>query len=525
MNEITEQISEMADTTVPTGATFDVISMVIIAVTGALTSWGLVRLVLWYCQKNREAVRAGEFHHEPAGECVPRFGGVALAGTFVVAGLFYGLLHGWELLLRKDSITVLVASLAMFAVGFFDDIKPLGARKKLLLQIIVALGAYLLGLQVNTIKNPFNGQILDLHTFGLVLTVVWLVAMTNLINLVDGIDGLAGGVSLMLMCLLAYVSFNGAPLQFVVATGMAGGLLAFLRFNFPPARIYMGDGGAYFLGFVIGAMTIANSHKGTVLAALIAPVIALGLPIIDTALAIIRRGLKGLPLFRADRKHIHHRLMQRGLSRTKTVLLLYAISVVFLLMAFAMLWSEQRYVPVVFGMVFLIFLFLLQGRAMGLDWLTVGRSIGNSREMRRHTQYVMTLSCWLEMEAERRESLEGLWEDFTFMARKIGFTRAKVVFNNSHRTWTADGHADHPDQPEHIFEFNPGTRMLVILQYNHDRCDKTIISHLSELTAEAWLKAVIRWGRGKNQPLGFGDAPAAEASGNLGAVGSAISPG
>ena len=525
MNGISEQIATIASNTPPAGVTFGVLRIGLIALTGALTSWGLVQLVLWYCRKNRESVRAGEFHHEPTGEFVPRFGGVALAGTFLVAGLVYGLMEGWEILLRRDSVTVLLASLAMFAVGLFDDIKPLGARKKLLLQIIIALGAYFLGLQVNNLKNPFNGQIIDLHTFGLVLTVVWLVAMTNLVNLVDGIDGLAGGVSLMLMCLLAYVSLDGAPLQFVVATAMAGGLLAFLRFNFPPARIYMGDGGAYFLGFLIGAMTIANSHKGTVLAALIAPVIALGLPIIDTALAIIRRGLKGLPLFRADRKHIHHRLMQRGLSRTKTVLLLYAISIVFLLMAFAMFWSEQRYVPIVFGMVFLVFLFMLQGRAMGLDWLTVGRSIGNSREVRRHTQYVMALSCWLEMEAERQKTLTGLWEDFTFVARKTGFTRAKVVFSDSHRIWTSDVHVPRPELREHVFEFNPGTKMLVLLQCSNEQMDRAILAHLSELTAEAWLKAVLRWTQGKNQPLGFDNAPAASEPGNLTAATSAVSPG
>ena len=371
----------------------------------------------------------------------------------------------------------------------------------------MALAAYGLGLQVNVIKNPFSGQIVDLHVFGVFLTVGWLVAMTNLINLVDGVDGLAGGVSLMLMCLLAFVSFQGASMQFVIAAGMVGALLAFLRFNFPPARIFMGDGGAYFLGFLIGAMTIANSHKGTVLAALIAPVIALGLPIIDTALAIIRRGLSGLPLFRADRKHIHHRLMQRGLSRTKTVLLLYAISVVFLLMGFGIFWSEQRFMPIVFGMVFLIFLFALQGRAVGLDWLTVGRSIGNSRAMRRQTQYVMTLGCWLEMEAERNDSLESLWDDFTFMVRKTGFTRAKVVFSNGHRVWHSDDHDQHPAQPEHVFEFHPGGRMMVILQCNNSRLDRRMAGQLSELLAESWLKAVTRWSKRFNRPSGFESPP------------------
>ena len=464
--------------------------ILVMALAGGMVCWALVLLIIWYCNRNRAAIRTGEFHHAPAGEAVPRFGGLALAVAFLAVTIVHGFVHDWRCLAQSGTAAIIITSLAMFAVGFWDDLKPLGARKKLLLQIIIALAAYALGLQVNAIKDPFSGTVISLDVLGPVLTVIWLVAMTNLVNLVDGIDGLAGGVALMLMCLLAYVGYGGVEMQLVIAAGMAGALLAFLRFNFPPARIYLGDGGAYFLGFLIGAMTIANSHKGTVLAALIAPVIALGLPIIDTSLAIIRRGLSGLPLFRADRKHIHHRLMQRGLSRTKTVLLLYAVSVAFLLVAFAMFWSEQRYTPMIFGLVFLLFLIALQGRAIGLDWLTVGRSIGNSRAMRRQTRYVMTLGCWLEMEAERCESLDALWDDFTFMARKVGFTRVKVVLSDGHRAWTSEQHHASTVQPEHIFEFNPGGRMLVILQCNSDRYDSLLVSHLSELTAEAWLKAV-----------------------------------
>jgi UDP-GlcNAc:undecaprenyl-phosphate GlcNAc-1-phosphate transferase len=139
----------------------------------------------------------------------------------------------------------------------------------------------------------------------------WLVAFTNLINLIDGIDGLAGGIALMLMALLAYVGFGPGPVfSVLLATGMAGALMAFLLYNFPPARIYMGDGGAYFLGFLIGTLTIVNSSKGTALAALVAPLFALALPIVDVGLAIARRAIKGLPIYRPDRKHLHHRLVE-----------------------------------------------------------------------------------------------------------------------------------------------------------------------------------------------------------------------
>ena len=124
----------------------------------------------------------------------------------------------------------------------------------------------------------------------------------------------------MLMALLAYVGHQSGNLE-LVACGMVGALLGFLWFNFPPARIYMGDGGAYFLGFQIGLFTIVNSQKGTILPALVAPLFVLALPILDTSLAILRRGLRGLPVFRPDRKHIHHRLIDRLRGRS-----LFAVS-------------------------------------------------------------------------------------------------------------------------------------------------------------------------------------------------------
>ena len=184
--------------------------------------------------------------------------------------------------------------------------------------------------------------------------------MTNLINLIDGVDGLAGGICLMLMGLLAYVGHDSGSFE-CLASGMAGALLGFLWFNFPPARIYLGDSGAYFLGFQIGLFAILNSHKGTVFAALVAPLFVLALPILDTALAILRRGLRGLPIFRPDRRHLHHHLLDMGLSRRKVVLYFYAVTLVFLAMGFAAYWSRGHLIPVLLGVGTLILL-LCAGR-------------------------------------------------------------------------------------------------------------------------------------------------------------------
>ena len=168
----------------------------------------------------------------------------------------------------------------------------------------------------------------------------------NLINLIDGLDGLAGGVGLLLMGLLGFLAYeSGVAISFVLALGMVGSIFGFLFHNFPPAKVYMGDSGAYLIGFVIAALSLLNSEKGTVLAALIAPVMALALPIADVAFAMLRRGINGLPIFRPDRGHIHHRLRRAGLSRQKTVAVLYAISLFALLGGLLAFAYQGRFLP------------------------------------------------------------------------------------------------------------------------------------------------------------------------------------
>jgi UDP-GlcNAc:undecaprenyl-phosphate/decaprenyl-phosphate GlcNAc-1-phosphate transferase len=282
--------------------------------------------------------RGQDFHHTQE-RPVPRLGGLALVAAFIGVEILIVALWPEERAKIPGWSVVLISCLAMFALGFWDDLKPLGAKRKLFGQILIAMAVCAFGIGIQKFKNPFASTIVELGGWGVLITVVWLVGMTNLVNLIDGADGLAGGICLMLMTLLAYVGHQSDSFELLVA-GMAGALLGFLRFNFPPARIYLGDGGAYFLGFQIGLFAIISSHKGTVLAALTAPLFVLALPILDTALAILRRGLRGLPIFRPDRRHIHHHLLSMGLSRRRVVLYLYAVTLVFLLMGFAAFWSH-----------------------------------------------------------------------------------------------------------------------------------------------------------------------------------------
>lgn len=435
------------------------------------------------------AVASRKELHQTHQAPVPRFGGLALAVAFVcVTAASYALVPPQP---GHRRVVLGLASLAMFGLGFWDDLKALGAKKKLLGQILIALAAFWFGLRVDTFKNPLTGVVHELGGWSVFATVFWLVAMTNLINLIDGIDGLAGGISLMLMGLLVYVGMHGQLFSLCIAVGMAGALIAFLYFNFPPAKIYLGDGGAYFLGFLIGALTIENSNKGTIAAALIAPIFALALPILDTSFSILRRGLKGLPLFRPDRRHIHHRLLHQGWSRRRTVLTLYAVSLVFLALAFVVFWSDGRLTPILFGLGFVLVLIVAPSIGLIRNWLTVGRALGNSLEMRREIQYALLLRNWLEMEAERTESLAALWDDFTFVARKLGFTEITLTHRDARCSWTGVDEESPLRSARHELHITGETVLLDVFAPKAMHEERFQILH--ELAAEMWQHAAQRW--------------------------------
>jgi len=349
---------------------------------------GIVFLLIPLILRNRSrfAQRAPDLHHTHKTP-IPRLGGLALAAAFLGVEAFVAVFFPEQGMARERWV-VMGSSLAMFGLGLWDDLRPLGAKRKLLCQLLIAAVVCSFGIGIQTFKIPFTGTIINLSAWGVLLTMLWLVAMTNLINLIDGVDGLAGGISLMLMALLAFVGYqHGFGL---IACGMVGALLGFLWFNFPPAKIYLGDGGAYFLGFQIGLLTLVSSQKGTVVAALVAPLFVMALPIVDTTLAIVRRGLRGLPIFRPDRKHIHHRLMDMGLSRRKVVLSLYAVTLIFLGMGFTVFMSDGYWIPALLGLALLLMLLCAGRLSFSREWFSVGRVLGNSLSMPGHSVCVVS---------------------------------------------------------------------------------------------------------------------------------------
>ena len=392
----------------------------------------LVPLILRCCACGRFQ-RVPAWHHTD-GSRVPRFGGAALVGAFVAVELFINVLLPGEWARIPERLAVIVSALAMFALGFWDDVKPLGAKRKLTLQVAIAGLVYLSGVAIETFKVPFTNRMIDLAGWGAPVTVLWLVGITNLLNLIDGVDGLASGIALMVMALLVYVGLSSGTFVLLTA-GMTGALLAFLCFNFPPARIYLGDGGAYFLGLLIALFALIGSHKGSVFAVLAAPLFVLAVPIVDTGLAILRRGLRGLPVFRPDRLHLHHHLLRSGLSRRQVVLWLYGVTLIFSLMGFAAFWSRGELIPVLLGGAAVVLLLCAGRWSFSRQWFALGRTLGSSLAMRGDIQYALALMSWLRQEGGRCASVEGLYEDLVFAAERMGFNYVKLILADGERVW------------------------------------------------------------------------------------------
>lgn len=458
---------------------------------GLMVSWGITAFILyrWFDVRDR-ALSGRDFHHANQ-QPIPRLGGVGLISAFFVIALgacFVPEVAAYDL---PTLGIVVLSSLAMFALGLWDDICPIGAKWKLILQIAIAVAVYLGDIRIEILKNPVTDTDFALGVSSFFATVLWLVVLTNVVNLVDGIDGLAGGISLMLMFLLADLG-SGTVFVMILAIGMAGALIGFLKFNYPPARIYLGDGGAYFLGFLIGILSIINSNKGTVIAALVAPMFALALPFVDASLAVMRRSLSGLPLFRPDRKHIHHRLLSIGFSREGAVLALYAVSLACLFLAFCVFYWQGRLLPLFTGILFLIL--VVSGYLSGYvrNWFAIGSRIGKSFALRKETRYALTLSHWLQVEVERKKSIEELWRDYQLVVEKLGFCRVKLVSAHGTSVWEARGFSETSMEIRRVWhELGQGT--TVEFDADSKVMSEIHFDLLSDLAAEAWYKAAARW--------------------------------
>jgi len=256
---------------------------------------------------------------------IPRMGGVA-----IVLGFLFGILLFVPL--TQEVKGMLLGAIIIAVLGLFDDIYDLSAKLKLVVQIVAALVAVLAGNVIEVLSNPnlfSSNPYWELGPLAIPVTVIWIVALTNAVNFIDGLDGLACGVStISSMTMLVIALLVSEPDVAIMMAALAGACIGFLPYNLNPAKIFMGDTGATFLGFILATVSVQGLFKVYTIISFIVPFLMLGLPIFDTCFAVVRRIAKGQSPMRPDRSHVHHRLIDMGLSQKQTVGILYVISTI-----------------------------------------------------------------------------------------------------------------------------------------------------------------------------------------------------
>ncbi len=273
---------------------------------------------------------------------MPKFGGPAVILGFLVSVIYLLIvmsIEGGIDLFSQEQYGVKLIGLFLGIVvititGIIDDTKTLKPIPKLIGQTIAALIVASFGIKIEQVTIPFLYQVGLNEIFSVAITVIWIVGITNAINLIDGLDGLSSGITLIsCISLLIIFSLNESPLiALILITALIGALTGFLPFNFAPAKTFIGDTGSNFLGFMLATISILGIAKTYTIAVIVLPVIVLGLPIFDVLFAIVRRIIKGKSLkavFKADKGHLHHKLVARGFSQKQAVLILYGISTAF----------------------------------------------------------------------------------------------------------------------------------------------------------------------------------------------------
>jgi UDP-GlcNAc:undecaprenyl-phosphate GlcNAc-1-phosphate transferase len=280
---------------------------------------------------------------------IPRVGGIAVFIGFVAGLMFAAVATGYAAHTELERTTywaiLAIAAAAVLTVGLVDDIRPVSYQWKFAFQIAAATAVWWAGFRIEVLGVPFVSTGVHLGWWSLILTVAWIVGITNAFNLIDGLDGLAAGTALITTTVVAIIALHGGRIAVsAISVALVGSLVGFLRYNFNPAQIFLGDSGSMFLGFSIAVISIHGSQKNVAAVAVLAPLLIMGYPILDTGMAIARRlnsirtdsagrgGLRYIArnayrVFLPDRGHLHHRLLEAGMSHRTAVLSLYGCAI------------------------------------------------------------------------------------------------------------------------------------------------------------------------------------------------------
>ena len=316
--------------------------------------------------------------HKRHSHPVPVLGGTALFVGIWLA-MFVGMVFFETIYdaLADSILYVFLGGMIIFLTGLSDDLRPLGAWTKLFAQIAAGLVLYMGGLQIDPLSIPFSGPV-EMGGWSALITVAWVVGLTNAINLIDGLDGLAGTVSLIAAISLSVLGWLfGVPEVLLVTSALIGFLVIFLYYNFYPAKIFLGDNGSLQIGYYFAVVSLLVPVKSFTAAALYVPLLALGLPLLEALLSFVRRLVSGKNVMAADRRHIFHYLAMAGFKPRATLILFSAMSTVFGLLSIAMFFWDRLLVLgllVAFMVVIFIVFFILMSN------LTRFRRVGRSRK-------------------------------------------------------------------------------------------------------------------------------------------------
>lgn len=269
-------------------------------------------------------------------EAIPRFGGIAIFLSFILpfSIVYIVLSHG-----RLDGqfLAILAGVFAVLMIGAYDDWKGASVGSRLVVEMGAACLVYWAGIGIYSLPNPF-GQPLALGWLSLPVTVLWVVVITNAINLIDGLDGLAAGTSILILAAILLLNWQILPAGLSLAAfALIGALAGFLFYNFPPASIYMGDSGSLFLGFFLSTFAIAVSKENAGSFSLGVMILAFSIPLLDMGYAILRRWYRGMPIYKSDQDHLHHKLLQKGFSKRQVLSWFYGANLLLLLVLFLLI--------------------------------------------------------------------------------------------------------------------------------------------------------------------------------------------
>lgn len=401
---------------------------------------------------------ARKVHKKP----IPRIGGIAIFLAFYTPflGLFFHQTNILGQLVSKPELLWLLAgSTLVFLMGVVDDIRGLRAGVKFAVQGVAATMAYAAGLSVTHIALPWAESI-SLGWMSLPLTIFWFLLVVNAVNLIDGLDGLAAGVTLFAALTLLALCFLSQ--KYLVAVGLAalaGACLGFLRYNFNPASIFMGDCGSYFLGYMLAALSILGSFKSQATVAALIPIIALGLPLMDTLLAPVRRFILGKRMFQPDKSHIHHKLLQMGFSHRKAVLVMYSITVFLGFATLVMVNARDGQAGFILAVLAICFIFGI--RKLGyLEYVGVDKMMSYLRDVSEEMGFNRDRRTFLSRQIAIHESrdTDELWDRIVEAVVPLQLDYASLRFNgvcfavplhDGHYTWKGKNLETRPKKCRH----------------------------------------------------------------------------